>query len=159
MSGKRFKRANFKSLNSSLAAKGKNWTNTFFVSVIWIHILIANIRKEHGEREGNCTLAFYTINLKKKRLIAVNINLFITRTVFSLQLRLLKTLWFFLWGNLKDKVYSNNPHTLVELKQSIRETISSIEGSELKLVSNNIFKRLEACLRAEGRHFEHLLWW
>jgi inhibitor of nuclear factor kappa-B kinase subunit alpha len=64
---------------------------------------------------------------------------------------------FYLWGNLKDKVYSNNPHTLVELKQSIRDTISSIEVSELKLVSNNIFKRLEACLRAEGRHLELLL--
>jgi inhibitor of nuclear factor kappa-B kinase subunit alpha len=64
---------------------------------------------------------------------------------------------FYLWGNLKDKVYSNNPHTLVKLKQSIRETISSIEVSELKLVSNNIFKRLEAFLRAEGRHFEHQL--
>jgi hypothetical protein len=32
---------------------------------------------------------------------------------------------------------------MVELKQSIRETISSIEVNELKLVSNNIFKRLE----------------
>jgi inhibitor of nuclear factor kappa-B kinase subunit alpha len=64
---------------------------------------------------------------------------------------------FYLWRNLKDKVYSNNPHTLVELKQSIRETISFVEVSELKLVSNNIFKRLEACLRAEGRHFDHLL--
>jgi hypothetical protein len=53
---------------------------------------------------------------------------------------------FYLWRNLKDKVYSNNPHTLVELKQSIRETISSIEVSDLKLVSNNIFKRLQACL-------------
>jgi hypothetical protein len=58
---------------------------------------------------------------------------------------------FYLWGNLKYKVYSNNPHTLVELKQNSRETISSIEGSELKLVSNNVFKRLEACLRAVGR--------
>jgi hypothetical protein len=64
---------------------------------------------------------------------------------------------FYLWGNLKDKVYSNNPHTFAELQQSIRETISSIEVSELKLVSNNMFKRLEACLRAEGRYFEHLL--
>jgi hypothetical protein len=26
-------------------------------------------------------------------------------------------------------------------------------------VSNNIFKRLEACLRAQGRLSEHLLWW
>jgi hypothetical protein len=30
---------------------------------------------------------------------------------------------FYLWVNVKDKAYSNNPHTLVELKQSIRETI------------------------------------
>jgi hypothetical protein len=65
----------------------------------------------------------------------------------------------YLWGNIKDKMYWNNPHTLVELKQSIRETISSIKVNELKLVSNNIFKRLEAILRAEGRHFVHLLWW
>jgi hypothetical protein len=64
---------------------------------------------------------------------------------------------FYLWGNLKDKVYSNNPHTLVELKQSIHERISSVRVSEPKLVSNNIFKRLEVFLRAEGRHFEHLL--
>jgi hypothetical protein len=64
---------------------------------------------------------------------------------------------FYLWGNLKDKVYLNNPHTLVELKQSIREIISSIQVCELELVSNNIFKRLEVSLRAEGRHFEHLL--
>jgi hypothetical protein len=49
---------------------------------------------------------------------------------------------FYLWVNLKDKVYSNNPHILVELRQSICETILSIEVSELKLVSNNIFKRL-----------------
>jgi hypothetical protein len=65
----------------------------------------------------------------------------------------LKLCDFYLWGNLKDKVYSNNPHTMVKLKQSIRETISSIEVSALKVVSNNIFKRLEACLRAEGRNF------
>jgi inhibitor of nuclear factor kappa-B kinase subunit alpha len=64
---------------------------------------------------------------------------------------------FYLWENLKDNVYSNNPHTFVEIKQSIRETISSIEVSELKLVSNNIFKRHEACLRADGRHYDHVL--
>jgi hypothetical protein len=64
---------------------------------------------------------------------------------------------FYLWGNLKDIVYSNNPHTLVELMQSVRDTVSSVEVRELRLLSNNIFKGLEACLRAEGRRFEHLL--
>jgi hypothetical protein len=40
-----------------------------------------------------------------------------------------------LWGNLRDEVYSNNSHTLDELKQIIRETITSLEISELKVVS------------------------
>jgi hypothetical protein len=36
-------------------------------------------------------------------------------------------------------VYLNNPNTLDELKQSIHETITPVEASELKLVS--IFSR------------------
>jgi hypothetical protein len=40
---------------------------------------------------------------------------------------------FYLWGNEKDKVYSNNPHTLDEIKkQTIHDTITSVEVSELK---------------------------
>jgi hypothetical protein len=35
---------------------------------------------------------------------------------------------FYLWENLKDKVYSNNPHTL-------DKTITSLEVNKLKLVS------------------------
>jgi hypothetical protein len=40
---------------------------------------------------------------------------------------------------------------------SIHETITSIEVSELKLVSDIRFKRLEVDLRAKGGHFKHLL--
>jgi hypothetical protein len=29
--------------------------------------------------------------------------------------------------------------------------------TELRVMYSNIFKRPEVCLRAEGRHFEHLL--
>jgi hypothetical protein len=42
---------------------------------------------------------------------------------------------FYLWGNLKSEVYSNNPHTFDELKHNICETITSIKVSKLKLVS------------------------
>jgi hypothetical protein len=51
----------------------------------------------------------------------------------------------------QDKLGSNNLHALDELKQSIRETVESIEVSELKLVSNNLFKGLELFLRIEKR--------
>jgi hypothetical protein len=50
---------------------------------------------------------------------------------------------FYLWGNLKDKIYSNDPHILDELKQSIYETITSIKVSELKLESNNFSRDLK----------------
>jgi hypothetical protein len=65
---------------------------------------------------------------------------------------------FYLWGNLKSKVYSSNPHSSDELENSICETIRSVD-IKLKRMSNNLFKRCEICLRAEGRHSEHLLWW
>jgi hypothetical protein len=38
----------------------------------------------------------------------------------------------------QNKVYANNPHTLDKLHQSIHK---AIEISELKPVSNNLFKR------------------
>jgi hypothetical protein len=57
----------------------------------------------------------------------------------------------------ENNMYSINPHTLVELKYRICEIVSSVEVSKLKLVSDNLFMRLEVCLGAEGRHFEHLM--
>jgi hypothetical protein len=51
-------------------------------------------------------------------------------------------------------VYSNNPHILDEFKKCIQEAITaitSVEVSELEVVSNNLLKRSEVCLKAEGR--------
>ncbi|PNF15704.1 hypothetical protein B7P43_G12455 [Cryptotermes secundus] len=64
---------------------------------------------------------------------------------------------FYLWGKLKNVVYANNPHDLEALKQNIREAIDNIQQRELQQVSQNLFKRIQACLTTEGRHFEHLL--
>lgn len=50
---------------------------------------------------------------------------------------------FYLWGNLKTKVYSNNPHRLDVCKHNICKIITSIEVSELKLMSYNPFQ--ETC--------------
>jgi inhibitor of nuclear factor kappa-B kinase subunit alpha len=113
-------------------------------------------KKRHGyfmQDGATAHTATYSINILNK----VFEDRLISRRLWPARSPDLNPCDFYLWGNLKDKVYSNNPHTLVELMQSICETISSIEVRELKLVSNNLFKRLEACLRAEGRHFEHLL--
>jgi hypothetical protein len=65
----------------------------------------------------------------------------------------------YLWGKLKDSV--NNPpntHTHTdELKDNIWVEISRIKREKLCHVAGNIFRRCEACLQAEDRHFEILL--
>jgi hypothetical protein len=63
----------------------------------------------------------------------------------------------YMWGNLKYKISSNNHNILAELKQSIRETITSIKVTKLKAESDSLFKRLEEFLGVEERHLEHPL--
>jgi hypothetical protein len=69
----------------------------------------------------------------------------------------LKPYDFFLWGCLKDKVYSSNPQMEEELKENIRREISNIAAENLQNVNQNIFRRCEECLCVEGQHFQHLL--
>jgi DNA helicase TIP49 (TBP-interacting protein) len=62
-----------------------------------------------------------------------------------------------LCGKLKSALYANDTHDLEALKQNIREAIYNIQQRELQKVSGNLVKRIQACLTAEGRFFEHLL--
>jgi hypothetical protein len=64
---------------------------------------------------------------------------------------------FYFWGKLKSAVHANNPHDLEALEQKICEEIYNIQQRELQQVSRNLFKRIQVCLTAEGRHFKHLL--
>ena len=64
---------------------------------------------------------------------------------------------FYLWGNLNGKAYSNNPHTIEELKTNIRNTILEITPTELAKVAQNMLKRAELCIQVHGQQFQHLL--
>lgn len=64
---------------------------------------------------------------------------------------------FYLWGTLKNRVYRNNPHSVDELKNSIRTEILKITEEELKRVNANFIKRCQECINADGHHFQHLL--
>lgn len=52
-------------------------------------------------------------------------------------------------------VYENNLHKSDELKENIRREIIYISHEVLHQVSMNTFQRCEACLVAEGCHFEY----
>jgi inhibitor of nuclear factor kappa-B kinase subunit alpha len=64
---------------------------------------------------------------------------------------------FYLWGNLKGKVYRNTSRTAEALQNEIRNVVASISADELQRVSQGFLRRCEACLRATGNHFEHFL--
>lgn len=57
---------------------------------------------------------------------------------------------FYLWGNLKRKLYENNLWTTKDLQKEITCAISSITEAEFQKVYQNLFRQWEACLTAEG---------
>jgi hypothetical protein len=64
---------------------------------------------------------------------------------------------FCLWGHLKEKVYISNPKNLEELKISIENEIEKITPEMLINTSDNMIKRIKACLECDGKHFQHLV--
>jgi len=64
---------------------------------------------------------------------------------------------YFLWGCLKAKAYENNPHTVADLQENIRNTIQSITEETLSKVYDNFIKRTQYCIDEVGHQFQHLL--
>lgn len=63
---------------------------------------------------------------------------------------------FFLWGHLKNRVYSTQPTTLHELEVKIRRAFQDITPQMLRNVLHENITRVNKCIDAEGMHFEHL---
>jgi hypothetical protein len=63
---------------------------------------------------------------------------------------------YFLWGYLKDKVYSNNPQTIQALKDNIVAEVNNISPLLLHKVITSLAQRAEMCFLANGMHFQNL---
>ncbi|CAK1601525.1 unnamed protein product [Parnassius mnemosyne] len=64
---------------------------------------------------------------------------------------------FFLWGFLKNKVYSNKPRTITALKANIRVEMAAISTATCRRVIENLKSRLEECLRRDGEHLDDVI--
>jgi hypothetical protein len=64
---------------------------------------------------------------------------------------------FFLWVAMKNSVYSNNPHTIADLKMAITEYVLNVDRAILNTVFENPVQRVNKCLENGGGHFEHYL--
>ena len=64
---------------------------------------------------------------------------------------------FFLWGVMKNSVYSNNPHTIDELKMLITEYIRNVDHAIVNMVFENTVWHVNKGLETGRGHFEHYL--
>lgn len=70
----------------------------------------------------------------------------------------LNPLDFFLWGFLKDLMYSHAiaPNVQV-LRQRLHEARNRVTPEMLQNVQRNLLRRAECCIQANGGHFEQLM--
>ena len=69
-----------------------------------------------------------------------------------------KSVWFFfLWGYLKSKVYSNCPQSIEQLKDAIRQEITAIPHEMTRRVIDNFRERLRQCVDNNGSHLTDLI--
>ena len=64
---------------------------------------------------------------------------------------------FFLWGHVKDQVYSVRISSLTHLKTRITQTLNRISTATLTKVWKNTQTRLDYVVRQNGGHIEQLL--
>lgn len=64
---------------------------------------------------------------------------------------------FFLWGYLKEKVYSHHPRTINALKEAIRAEMANIAPEMTERVMQNFRYRLTSCIANEGRHLDDII--
>jgi hypothetical protein len=54
---------------------------------------------------------------------------------------------FFLWGFLKERVYSSNSRSLEDLKTNIKQPFADTDQQTLRKVAKNTVKIVNACLK------------
>ena len=64
---------------------------------------------------------------------------------------------YFLRGYLKGRVYQNKPRTIDALKANITEEILAVKADVLARTFQNMARRVQSCLDANGGYFQHML--
>ena len=66
---------------------------------------------------------------------------------------------FFLWGYLKDRIYSNpRPRTLDQRKDNIRREIRNIPQETFPRVMENMAVRMQNVIGQGGAYVENVVW-
>jgi hypothetical protein len=64
---------------------------------------------------------------------------------------------YFLWGFLKDRVFSENIGNISLLKEKIKQVCAEITEEMCERVLNNLLFRLNYCVMKNGKHFSNVM--
>ena len=62
-----------------------------------------------------------------------------------------------IWGIMQQRVYEMQIHNVDDLKRRLVDVWSGLQQSVVDAAVSEGRKHLQACVRAKGGHFEHLL--
>ena len=99
----------------------------------------------------------HTAHMSMAVLDDVFVDKIISKTIWPPRSPYLSLPDFFLWGVMKNSVYSNNPHTIDELKMLITEYIRNVDHAIVNMVFENTVWHVNKCLETGRGHFEHYL--
>ncbi|KAJ4432633.1 hypothetical protein ANN_21256 [Periplaneta americana] len=108
----------------------------------------------------NPTIPYYLkkYQLKELEVIGLLVGARVdTIVVWSARSPDLTPLDFILWGWMKEKVYQTEIASREELVAKINTAAMEIHQHGMDNVQRDVSRRAEACVRARGGHFEHLL--
>lgn len=63
---------------------------------------------------------------------------------------------FFLWGVIKNSVYSRKPNSIQELKDQITQSFTNITPELCRKVCFSVLSRAQKCVEVNGHNFEYL---
>lgn len=61
---------------------------------------------------------------------------------------------FFLWGYVKNKVYSSVCLTREDMEAKIIAAFNSVSADMLRNVTGSMMRRTQLCIQQDGKHFE-----
>ena len=66
------------------------------------------------------------------------------------------TMDFFVWGVIKDPVYSRKPRSVEDLRQFVIDAFANLDRDLCTKVCQSVVLRCRECIGAEGFQFEYL---
>jgi hypothetical protein len=129
----------------------KPWTQTDALGIFWNHFWTCDMMKD-SMASVNKTMLLHILTA----LWEVFNKRIITAGLLASRLLNLSVCDFYLWGNLKGKLYRNTLRTAEALQNDIRNVVSSISAQELQHIAQGFLRRCKGCLRGVSNHFRNI---